>query len=123
MFIFAWDLVLSWDNATLFIMHQLTSVSLPCTCSGSSVALRKDEPSSFTTKFLVKIKSKGAHWSAVVRPVGPRLSTAAAAALAEAAVTGRTHVCVQLPTDPGAAWSHLFPSSRSNQAEKGSGFT
>lgn len=31
-----------------------------------SVALRKDEPSSLTTKFLAKIKSKGAHWSAVV---------------------------------------------------------
>lgn len=71
-----------------------------------SVALRKDEPGSLTTKFPAQIKSKGAHRSAVVRPAGPRPSVAAAAAATEAAATGRTHVC----SGSHRPWGNVVPS-------------
>lgn len=102
--------------ATLFIMYLLTSALSPGFALGLPPSQRMSPLASLLNSYLRFYKSKGPRWS-----FGSQ-SSPQPQALRTGAIAAWPHLSAQLPSDPRAAWTHLFPSSRSNQAEKGAGF-
>lgn len=73
-----------------------------------SVALRKDEPSSLTTKFLVKIKSKGTHWSARCKASGPQALNSSSSSSNSRGSGDRQDSCVSAASH--RPWGSMVPS-------------